>query len=130
VKEFNGDANHAANFIDAVRSRRTSDLNIPVAESHVSSCLAHVSNISYLLGKAAPPGELRERIQGRPALSEAVGRMLEHLAANNVDLGRTPLTVGCPLETDPVLQRFVGNDAANALLTREHRNPYLIPALG
>jgi predicted dehydrogenase len=129
VKEFRGDANHAANFIDAVRSRRSSDLHIPVAESHVSSCLAHVSNISYLLGKATPPGELREQIQGRPALSEAVGRMLEHLAVNNVDLGKTPLAIGCPLETDPALQRFIGNDAANALVTREHRKPYLIPSL-
>jgi len=129
VKEFTGDASHAANFIDAVRSRRTSDLHIPVAESHVSSCLSHVSNISYLLGKATPPDQLREQIQGRPALSEAVGRMLEHLAANNVDFGRTPPTIGCPLETDPVAQRFIGNDAANALLTREHRKPYVIPAV-
>jgi len=129
VKEFKGDASHAANFIDAVRSRRTSDLHIPVAESHVSSCLSHVANISYRLGKASPPDELRERIQGQPQLAEAVGRMLEHLAANNVDLGKTPPTYGVPLQIDTVGQRFIGNDAANALLTREYRVPYVVPAI-
>jgi hypothetical protein len=129
VKEFKGDALHEANFIDAVRSRRTSDLHIPVAESHVSSCLSHVANISYRVGSAISPDELRERIQGQPPLAEAVGRMLEHLAANKVDLGKTPLTYGYPLETDPAAQKFTNNDAANALLTREYRVPYVVPAM-
>jgi predicted dehydrogenase len=129
VKEFKGGASHFANFIDAMRSRRASDLHVSVAESHVSSCLAHLSNISYRLGTATPAGELREKIQGRPALAEATGRMLEHLAANGVDFGQTPLALGHPLEVDPVAQRCVGNEAANALLTREYRAPYVVPQL-
>jgi len=129
VHEFKGGASHAANFIAAVRSRQTSDLHIPVAESHISSSLSHVANISYRLGKATPPDELRERIQGQPMLAEAVGRMLDHLAANNVDLGQTPPALGYPLQTEPASQTFVGNDAANALLTREYRAPYVVPAI-
>jgi len=129
VKEFKGGASHAANFIEAVRSRRPSDLHIPVSESHVSSCLSHIANISYRLGMATPPDELRDRVRAQPALAEAVGRMLDHLAANNVDLGKTPPAYGYPLEIDTAAQRFTGNDAANALLTREYRAPYVVPAI-
>lgn len=129
VKDFRGGASHFANFVDGLRSRRESDLHVTVAESHVSSSLAHLSNISYRLGAATPPDELREKIQGQPALVESVGRMLEHLAANQVDLGLTPPLLGHPLEVDPVAQRCIGNDAANALLTREYRAPYVVPEI-
>ena len=127
VKDFKGGASHFANFIDVVRSRREADLHVSVAESHVSSALAHFSNISHRLGAATTADELRERVQGRPALSEATGRMLEHLAVNQVDLGRTPPVYGQALEIDPAAQRCPGNDAANALLTREYRAPYVVP---
>jgi predicted dehydrogenase len=129
VKDFRGGASHFANFIEVVRSRRSADLHVSVAESHVSSSLAHLSNISHRLGAATSPGELQEKIQGQPAMSESVGRMLEHLAANHVDFGQTPLMFGHPLEVDPAAQRCVGNDAANAMLTREYRAPYVVPEM-
>jgi predicted dehydrogenase len=129
VKDFKGGASHFANFIDVVRSRREADLHVSVAESHVSSSLAHFSNISHRLGAATTAGELRERVQSQPALSEATGRMLEHLAVNHVDLGQTPPVYGLPLEIDPAAQRCPGNDAANAFLTREYRAPYVVPAV-
>ncbi|HVW21035.1 MAG TPA: Gfo/Idh/MocA family oxidoreductase [Opitutaceae bacterium] len=127
VKRFQGGASHPANFIKAVRSRRTADLNIPVASSHLSSCLSHFSNISYRLGQATSPGELQEKVRANPALAEAAGRMLEHLRANEVDLGKTPATFGCPLQLDAASQSCVGNPAANALLTRSYRPPYVVP---
>jgi len=43
--------NHFANFIKAVRSRKTSDQNGPVETAHLSSALAHLGNISYRLGR-------------------------------------------------------------------------------
>ncbi len=129
VKEFKGGASHFANFIDGLRSRKASDLHVTVAESHVSSALAHFSNISLRLGAATPAGELQEKIKGHAALAESTGRMLEHLAANHVDFGQTPLVLGQPLEVDPAAQRCVGNEAANALLTREYRAPYVVPSL-
>jgi predicted dehydrogenase len=128
VREFKGGASHFANFAAVLRSRRAADLHVSVAQSHISSCLAHFSNISYRLGAATAPGELAEKIQGRPALSEAAGRMLEHLAVNQVDFGQTPLELGYPLEIDPAGQRCVGHDEANAFLRREYRAPYVVPA--
>lgn len=42
---------HYANFIRAVRSRKTSDQNGPVETAHLSSALAHLGNISFRLGR-------------------------------------------------------------------------------
>ena len=42
---------HYANFIKAVRSRKTSDQNGPVETVHLASGLAHLGNISYRLGR-------------------------------------------------------------------------------
>jgi predicted dehydrogenase len=131
VKEFKGEDGHMANFIDVVRSRKTADLRGPVGEGHVSSALCHLGNISHRLGQAVPEGELREKIQGNAALAEAHGRMTEHLAVNGVDLAKTPATLGAPLAFDPATERFTGEEAgaANALLTREYRKPFVVPSL-
>ena len=43
--------NHYANFIKAVRSRKTSDQNGPVETAHLAAGLAHLGNISYRLGR-------------------------------------------------------------------------------
>jgi predicted dehydrogenase len=42
---------HFANFIKAVRSRKTSDQNGPVETAHLASSLAHLGNIAYRLGR-------------------------------------------------------------------------------
>ena len=86
-----------------------------------------MSNISFRLGQAQSPAEILERIQGEPGMTEAAGRMFEHLAANGVDFSDTPIRLGVPLRIDPEPQRFVGNDEANALLTQDYRAPYVVP---
>jgi predicted dehydrogenase len=131
IKEFKGADGHMANFIDVVRSRKTANLFGPVDEGHVSSALCHLGNISHELGHSQPPGKIREKIKGNGPLNEAFGRMAEHLAANGVDLDKTPATLGLPLTLDPAKEQFTGEDAAraNALLTREYRKPYVVPQL-
>ena len=42
---------HWANFTDAVRSRKTSDLNAEIEEGAASTVLVHLANISYRLGR-------------------------------------------------------------------------------
>jgi predicted dehydrogenase len=131
LKEFKGQDGHMANFIDVVRSRKTEKLCGPIGEGHVSSALCHLGNISHQIGRAAPEGELRDKIKGNAALAEAYGRMAEHLALNQVDLGKTPLTLGAPLAFDPATEKFIGENAtaANALLTRNYRAPFVVPQL-
>jgi predicted dehydrogenase len=131
VKEFKGTDGHMQNFVDVVRSRKLADLRGPILEGHVSSALCHLGNISHQLGKASSPDALREKIQGNAPLVEAYGRMAEHLGANRVDLRKTPATLGVTLTVDAKAERFTGSDAAaaNALLTRNYRAPFVVPQL-
>jgi predicted dehydrogenase len=45
------DGDHFANFINAVRSRKRSDLNAEIEEGAISTTLVHLANISYRLGR-------------------------------------------------------------------------------
>jgi predicted dehydrogenase len=130
IREFKGNDRHMQNFIDVVRSRKKSELYGPIEEGHVSSALCHLGNISHRLGHAST-GEIGEKTRSSAALAEAHGRMIEHLKANSVDLGKTPLTAGVPLLVDARRERFTGPHAeqANEMLAREYRAPFVVPSL-
>ena len=55
---------HFANFIKAVRSRKTEDQNGPVETAHLASALAHLGNISYRLGRQLEFDAKSERFTG------------------------------------------------------------------
>jgi hypothetical protein len=128
IVEFKGAEGHMENFIKAVRSRRRQDLNADILEGHLSSALCHTSNISHRLGKTASPQEIKDRIAASHIFTATYERMAKHLANNGVDINRDPLTLGLPLEMDPASERFVDNDAANSMLTRPYRAPFVVPA--
>jgi hypothetical protein len=127
VKKWSGSTDHFANFANAVRSRKISDLNADILQGHLSSALCHTGNISYRLGKKTKQGEIREAIKSNASLRESAERMFTHLKANDVDLDATPASFGVALTMDPKTERFLGNDKANAMLTREYRKPYVVP---
>jgi predicted dehydrogenase len=134
VKEFKGVGNHHANWIDAVRSRKESDLNCPLLEGHRSSALVHLANISHRTGHAMAVGDIRDQLKGRNQLADAFGRFQEHLAANNVDLAKTPAKLGAPLAFDPKAEKFTGENSAAAnqdahYRRREYRAPWIVPEL-
>lgn len=131
VKEFKGSDRHMQNFIDVVRSRKTAELYGPILEGHVSSALCHLGNISHQTGRTLPAAEIAAKIQSDAPLAEAYGRMTEHLAANQIDLAKTPATLGLPLAVDAAQERFRGESAAvaNALLTRNYRAGFVVPQL-
>ena len=113
-----------------MRSRKTAELYGPLEEAHVSSSLCHLGNISHQLGQSIVAGEAQAKLQGQPLLAEAHGRMMEHLAINQVDPAKASLTLGVPLAIDPKRECFIGPEAAaaNALLTRQYRAPFVVPA--
>jgi len=117
---------HKENFLKAVRSRNRDEQACELAEGHASSSLALVGNISYLLGKQSDPDAVKAALSA-PAAAETFGRLQQHLAANEVDLATSKLTLGMPLQIEPVSQKFINNDAANALLTRTYREPFVVP---
>ena len=127
IKSWREGADHYANFIGAMRSRRSADLNAEILEGHLSSALCHTGNISYKLGSRLSPGAIRERLQGDSAAAETFGRLAEHLAANGVDLAATPAVLGERLRMDVRSERFVGNAKANHMLAREYRKGFEVP---
>lgn len=131
IKQFPGDGGrgHQANFIEAVRSRKVSDLRADIVEGHISASLCHMANISYRLGQRKPVEQIKKAIEGNDLLAEYVERFLKHLQANKVDLNKTPAVVGPMLTMDTRKERFVGqfSDRANMLLVRNYREPFVVP---
>ena len=103
-------------------------MNAEILEGHLSSALCHTGNISYLLGKKLAPGAIRERLQDSPEAAETFSRLSEHLIANGVNLEAQPLVLGEMLRMDVKTERFVRNDRANQLLTREYRKGFEVPS--
>jgi len=118
-----------------VRSRRTEDLHAPVQEGHVSSAICHLGNISYRLGQ---PGRLRacaEALGSHPAVTEGFERVVDSLKGIDVDLDKTPFTLGPWLELDPaggdIVKVGAGDvaqlDQARRLARGTHRAPFTMP---
>ncbi len=55
--------------------------------------------------------------------------MIEHLKANGITLNERRPLVEVPLRFDPKTERFIGNEKANALLTRDYRHSFVVPKL-
>lgn len=132
IREFKGFANHSDNFLAALRSRNAAMLACPLEQGIRSTTLVHLANTSHRTGPALQPGEIREQLLSvHSPLLEPFGRFSEHLAANEVDLGKTPATLGAPLNFDATTETFIGENAgaANQLLSRDYRAPFVVPSL-
>ena len=131
IKQFPGDSGggHQANFIAAMRSRKVSDLNADILEGHLSATLCHMGNISYRLGHRKPVKAIQKAIAANELLSDAFDRCLDHLKANEIDLGKVSMTIGPMLSFDRERERFTGQDSeyANMFLKRNYRAPFVIP---
>ncbi|GAA4448267.1 Gfo/Idh/MocA family protein [Novipirellula rosea] len=137
IKEFKtrnvGDA-HFANFIDACQSRDASKLNADAKTGHLSAAVSHLGNISYYVGEQnhASADEISKALAKIKSLDNnqvTLQRTVEHLTANGVDLEKTPMSLGAHLKFDPEAERFIGNDEANAMLTREYRSGFEVPSV-
>ena len=127
IRQFDGGGDHFENFINAVRSRKHTDLAADAEDGHLSAALCHTANVSYRLGKKMSPDEIREAIRNNGDMAEAFGRMEEHLAANNVDLMKTPAALGEVLRFDVNAERCTSNRKVNKWLTRNYRRPFVVP---
>ena len=53
--------------------------------------------------------------------------MLWWAKSNYCNLVHNSNRLGRSLDFDPVKRRFIGDDEANAMLTREYRKPFVVP---
>jgi predicted dehydrogenase len=127
IKAFTRGGGHTQNFVNAVRDGGQPPMRAAEC-GHLSAALAHLGNISWRLGKQAAPEELTTAANN-PVVAETWERMRAHLQANNIDLAKTPLTLGPELTFDPKSERFSGAHAeeANNLLKGEYRDGFTLP---
>jgi hypothetical protein len=129
IKSFSGGGDHFVNFIEAVRSGRREDLNAEVLEGHLSTAVCHTGNISYRLGEKASAKEMRARVRDVPPFSDMLERLLEHLAAHEIDADDRTVTLGPWLQIDRENECFKYSEQANRLARGFYREPYIVPDL-
>jgi len=131
VRSFAGKTeSHFANFLQAVRSRKVADLHADILETHQSTALCHLGNISWRLGRPATPETIQKQLSQLKVhddVRETFERTRRHLAANDVDLEKSRLTLGPLLWMEMGQEKFADNARANAFLTRDYRKPFVVP---
>jgi predicted dehydrogenase len=118
---------HFGNFLAAVRSRKVEDLNADILEGHYSAALCHLANASYRLGVDVAYDSQTKAFADNKAAVESIERMNEHLKNNGLKLEELTYRVGRLLRFDPKSEKFIGDEEANSLLTRNYRAPFAIP---
>ncbi len=120
---------HFANFIEAMRSRKTEDLCADIAEGHLSAALCHLANVSYRLGELVPFNPRTKAFGDNKDAYETLARMEEHLAeGNGLKLDGLEYRLGRRLTVDAGNETVTGDAEANRLMTRNYRKPFEVPA--
>jgi predicted dehydrogenase len=116
-------------WLHAVRTRNAADLNADVEVGHYSAALCHLANISYRLGERVPFDPPTKRLGDNKEVVETFENLRENLKGVGVKLQETTYTLGKVLTVDAAEERFTGEgaEAANALLTRAYRKPFVVP---
>jgi predicted dehydrogenase len=134
LEQFDGDGGeaHARNFIEALRKRDPKILNAPVEETHYSSSWSHLANIAYRVGAAYERGRAMEIARDFAPWAETLDGFRAHVEANGVDPAMSDFSLSAILEIEPAKETFTGPSAtagALSLLSREYREPYVVPAV-
>jgi hypothetical protein len=128
-----GSEPHFANFLRAVRKGACSELHADVEEGHLSSCLVQLAQISYRLGHRRALCDSWARVPegpGRQALELAVKRVDRTLDTHFSRQAGGQVQVGAELDWDASAECILNHRAANQLLARTYRAPFVVPAAG
>jgi len=116
------------NYIECIRSRKVEDQLAPAIDCHRSSALCHLGAICYRLGEVVPFDKSRKAFGDNKEAFEALQAMEERMKSRNVKIDASlKYRVGPTLTFDPTTEKFVDNDAANKMLTRNYRKPFVVP---
>jgi hypothetical protein len=123
-----GPGNTFQNFIHCMRTRKTEEQDAHVLEGHYSSALCHLANISIRLGKPVSFDPKKKAFGDDDTYgNEAFARMEAHLKDNGVVLADTQYILGKKIEIDAAKESITNDPAANELLTRQYRAPFVVP---
>jgi len=121
------DGNPFRNFVEAVRAGDRGKLRADISEGHPSAALCHLGNISYRLGETASVDSIKAAFGDDPVIANAVNDVMQNTTDALPGLTDPQYTLGPKLAFNPQTETFVSNTAADKLLTREYRAPYIVP---
>lgn len=130
IRKFSGNSGgrmHQENFIACVRERTPDKLNTDVQVGHHSTGWCNLANIAFQTGSAFTrdaAGQVSDEIW-----TGLLDEMQSHLKAHGVEMTDAAIKLSPMLEIDVKNEKFVGahSDAANALLKRQYRAPFVVP---
>ena len=134
LDEYKGDSGktHMTHFLECVRSGKQEDLRSPVESAYYSSCMSHLANISVRTGRDADGDAMTAHVNNNQLAKEAYDRFAIQLGLSNVDLKQTPWHLGTELTFDSEAEKFIAGenlDAANDLVRRKDREPFVVPEI-
>jgi len=116
-------------FIQCVRSRKVEEVNGEIEEAHYSAALCHLGNIAYRLGKQVPFSQKPDWLELHPEVAASFETIQGNLKATlDLDLGKETYQLGPELKFDAKSEKFVDSPEADKLLTRDYREPFIVPA--
>jgi hypothetical protein len=132
LASWRGDAGkeHLRNFAAAIRARDRSLLKAEIEDVARSSATCHFANLAWRTGTDASLEDVRAAVGNVDPAHSMLDGLPAHLAANGIDLAKSPLRLGGWLSIDAELLRFTAGpsfEAANALLRDEYREPFVVP---
>lgn len=115
-------------FINAVRSRKISDLRIDIEEGHISTAFCHLGNISYKMGQQASVETIYEKLKGNKFLLNSLDGFKKHLSNNGIDITKQLPVLGPQLFFDSKKEQFhdLNSEMANLYLKDTYRDPFVI----
>lgn len=135
IRTFKGgdiNALHKQNFIEAVLSRDSSQLNAEVAVGHDSSGWCNLANVGYQAAGAFDAQDARSIAPDLEVWDLLLKEMEANLSRFDIKLSDTEIKMSPILTHNPETELFEGDHAfgANQLLKRQYRSGYEVPEIG
>ncbi len=126
-----GNGVHQQNFIHAVRSRQSRDLNAEVQVGNHSTGWCNLANVAYRVGRPFDAAQAQSITEEIPSWGELLEETKQHLGAYSIPLDSPSISLSPLLTFSPDQNQFVGDHAeqANGLLKRKYRAPYEVPQI-
>ncbi len=88
--------------------------------------LCHLANAAYRVGNRDVE-DAKAALPKGPQVAEAFEKINAKLHRVDLPIKGSSLTIGKSLAFDPAKEKFVDDEAANKLITRVYRPPFVVP---
>ncbi len=132
IRQFSGpggDVRHQQNFIDAVRSRNATTLNSPIRIASDTTGWCHLANITARAGRRFSQPEAAKVDDRSGHWEGTLEEMAELLRTHGLNMESDSFRLSRLWTIDSATEQFTGEgaEAANALLARAYREPFIVP---